>query len=310
MSATVIELGEPMFAGEVHPYADRWPMRTADELEAMAESIRANGLRLPIILSADGVLVDGRNRLRACEIANVPPRFEVREELTDEDSITAFIWDMNGDHRRHMSKGQTAMLAALMPGAVRLVSKHSSVSSAYVGKARTVIDFCDETIIEAVIAGPDSPRGIALDTAYARAQEIKATVQAEEIAERQRRAAEKSEAEKRAARLADLRAHRADLAALVDEGKLPLDDALTIRDKDAAKERQQEAQRVEKIAKLNRDFSTKTHLLAALGEYPDRLAELLAVWAPEQQPYPVTEQMIDNAIAGLNAVAEHIRSNV
>lgn len=201
---TTIELGEPMFAGEVHAYADRWPMRTADELEAMAESIRVNGQRLPIILSADGVLVDGRNRLRACEIANVAPTFEVRDDLDDEDAIASFIWDLNGD-RRDMSKGAKAMLAALMPGSsTRIRGIQQKVSHGYVNRAQQVIEFCDDTLVRAVIKDE-----VSLNDAYARAQEIKATVQAEEIAARQRRAAEKAEAEKRQRQLEDLRSNRA-----------------------------------------------------------------------------------------------------
>ena len=33
---------EVTFTGEIHSYADRWPMRPADEIEEMAESIRAH----------------------------------------------------------------------------------------------------------------------------------------------------------------------------------------------------------------------------------------------------------------------------
>lgn len=72
------------FTGVVHPYADRWPMRPADEIEDMAASITANGQRFPIILAADGTLVDGRNRLRACELAGVKPWFQVYDELYDD----------------------------------------------------------------------------------------------------------------------------------------------------------------------------------------------------------------------------------
>ena len=153
MIGEVVE-GEPIaiFTGEIHPYADRWPMRTPDEIESMAESIRANGQRFPIILTPEGVLVDGRNRLRACEIADIPPFWEVRTELDCEDAIVAFIWDANGD-RRDMSKGAKAMLAALRPGTGLFLGKTHDVSNVGISKARQVIEFCDETVIEAVIAG-------------------------------------------------------------------------------------------------------------------------------------------------------------
>lgn len=214
MTATC-DLGDLVFTGEIHPYADRWPMRTPDELEAMAESIRANGLRLPIILTPDGVLVDGRNRLRACEVAGITPTFEARGELTSEDAVVAFIWDANGD-RRDMSKGAKAMLAALMPGTTVFLGNTHDVTRSRISKARQVIEFCDDTTVEAVIADT-----LSLNDAYTQAQQIKATVQAEEIARRKAEKAEREEAERRAAQLADLREHRPDLAALVDEDKLP-----------------------------------------------------------------------------------------
>jgi ParB-like chromosome segregation protein Spo0J len=126
---TVAYLNDPMpFQGEVHHFADLWPMRTADEIEEMAASIAENGQRLPIILTRDGVLVDGRNRLRACEVANVTPIFETRDELVSDEDIEAFIWDLNGD-RRDMSKGAKAMLAAHMSGSTRELSSQTGTNN-------------------------------------------------------------------------------------------------------------------------------------------------------------------------------------
>lgn len=294
------------FTGEIHPYADRWPMRTADELEALAGSIRANGLRFPIVLTPDGVLVDGRNRLRACEIAGAQPLWEVRQELDGEDAIVAFIWDSNGDHRRHMSKGQLAMLAALQPGSGVLLSNTVGVSRGYVEKARTVIEFCDEATVQAVIRGVDNG-GLSLNDAYTEAQNIKATTQAEEIAARKAEKAAREEAQRQAQLLADLRQHRPDLADLVDAGTLQVADALTIRRDDAAKEQKRTQMAQEKRRKLNADFSVNVVTLAGLGEYPDRVADLLADWDISQQVVPVTPDLISNAIRGLSAVAEHLQ---
>lgn len=294
-------LGDLVLTG-IHPYADRWPMRTPDELEAMAESIRANGLRFPIVLTPEGVLVDGRNRLRACEIAGVEPGFETRGELVTDEQIVAFIWDANGD-RRDMSKGAKAMLWALRPGAAVVLSTSAEVSHSFISRARQVIEFCDEELVSDVIADR-----LSLNDAYTQAQQIKATVQAEEIARRKAEAEAKKEAERQAQLLATLTDKAPDLAALVDNGTMPLSEALAACDARFAAERRAEALHAEKVRKLNRDFSAKTYLLAALGEYPERLAELLDLWNTAEQPYPVTEQMIQHAIDGLNAVAQHIRS--
>ena len=48
-----------------HPYADRFPMLPEDELQRLAEDIRENGQRSPIMVSLDGLILDGKNRLAA-----------------------------------------------------------------------------------------------------------------------------------------------------------------------------------------------------------------------------------------------------
>jgi hypothetical protein len=60
---------------ETHPAADEVPMLTATELAGLTEDIKANGLRVAIVLF-EGRILDGRNRLLACLAAGVAPRFE------------------------------------------------------------------------------------------------------------------------------------------------------------------------------------------------------------------------------------------
>jgi len=65
-----------VFSLPVHPWAARFPMRSDDDLDAMAESIKAHGLRMPVVLGmaipSDGTVptlcvIDGRNRIAGCE---------------------------------------------------------------------------------------------------------------------------------------------------------------------------------------------------------------------------------------------------
>ena len=58
------------------PAAAVFPMLADDELRELADDIRVQRAVAPILLDADGVLVDGRNRLAACNLAGVRPRFE------------------------------------------------------------------------------------------------------------------------------------------------------------------------------------------------------------------------------------------
>jgi hypothetical protein len=262
----------PEFLGEVHAYADRWPMSSPDDLQALADDIAANGLWHPIVLDPEGRLVDGRNRLAACDLAGIAPTFVVDDRLDSEDAIGAYIWAANGE-RRDMTRGQKAMLKALQPGGVRFLGKQGEVSSASIAKARQVIEWCDAETIDAVIAGT-----VTLNDAYATAQQIKATEQAEEIARKRAEADAKRKADEEARRLVDLRQARPDLAALVDAGNLALVDALTVRDKDLAAERREAEQRRGWLRKLRDSYSE-----ALLGidsfAHPNNAADTLAALA-------------------------------
>src|SRR5207248_616845 len=82
-----------------------------DELRDLAADIKANGLLHPIVLDREGTLIDGRNRLAACNLAGVTPTFETYEG-TDP---VSFILSENV-HRRHLSKGQQAMAVVITSG--------------------------------------------------------------------------------------------------------------------------------------------------------------------------------------------------
>jgi ParB-like chromosome segregation protein Spo0J len=81
---------------EIHPAADVFPMLPDDELAALAEDIKQNGLMYPIVTAVDGILIDGRNRLRACEMVGVEPIW--RTLNADNDEMLAFIVSMNLAH--------------------------------------------------------------------------------------------------------------------------------------------------------------------------------------------------------------------
>lgn len=95
-------------ATEIHPLAALFPMLPPDDLASLADHIKENGLQTPIVIDCNGVLIDGRNRQTACEMAGVEPRYE---QLNGHDP-EAFIWGANGK-RRQMDKGQMAMVAAM-----------------------------------------------------------------------------------------------------------------------------------------------------------------------------------------------------
>lgn len=92
----------------VHPAALLFPMMGEDELGKLADDIAANGLMEPVVLY-HGQILDGRNRLAACTLADVEPRFvEVDGDLP---SATIYVLSKNL-HRRHLSISQCGAIGA------------------------------------------------------------------------------------------------------------------------------------------------------------------------------------------------------
>lgn len=94
---------------KVHPAADLFPMMTPEELQELADDIAENGQQEPIIMDGD-VLIDGRNRLEACRLAEVEPFFA---DLPKGRDPLAYIASANL-MRRNLTKGQQAMAMAMI----------------------------------------------------------------------------------------------------------------------------------------------------------------------------------------------------
>jgi N6-adenosine-specific RNA methylase IME4 len=94
---------------QTHPAAALFPLLEGAALDALAADIQAHGLRVPITIHPDGRLLDGRNRLKACEAVGVTPARETwRGELGSE---TDYVISLNLA-RRHLDESQRAMVAA------------------------------------------------------------------------------------------------------------------------------------------------------------------------------------------------------
>jgi ParB-like nuclease domain len=94
---------------KVHPFAARFPMLPPDQLNDLAADIKAHGQVYPCMIDAQGVLLDGRNRLAACKIAGVEPMIRTWEG----DNPETYILSVNV-HRRHIPKSVQAMAVALV----------------------------------------------------------------------------------------------------------------------------------------------------------------------------------------------------
>lgn len=106
MSAEPVTLPWP-----THPAADLFPLIDGEDLQELADDVAANGLIEPVWLYDDPehgrVLLDGRNRAYACQIAGVEIATRV---YTGDDPVTfSLSWNLK---RRHLTEGQKAAVAA------------------------------------------------------------------------------------------------------------------------------------------------------------------------------------------------------
>jgi hypothetical protein len=208
-----------MSARAVHPVADLFPMLANDELAELAEDIKQRGLLHPIVLDGEGRVLDGRNRLAACELIGIEPTFTTYEG-DDPDGYALAV----NVQRRNLTKGQRAMLivdSGLSPEGTD-GGEPSKISKQMISKARIVKTYAP-ALVAAVISGADQ-----LNRAYDFAQQ------------------EKTKSEGAEAQLAKLRAEDPELAAKVIEGELTLAGAWAERRERAAGERRdiETAQRI------------------------------------------------------------------
>lgn len=120
---------DPMFREfSPHPAAQWFPLLDGQALADLAADIRDRGLLEPLTVHGD-VLLDGRNRLRACEMAGVAPRYV---EWDGEGDPVAWIVSKNL-HRRHLDTAQRAMIGARLlehfrPGAEERRREHAGTA--------------------------------------------------------------------------------------------------------------------------------------------------------------------------------------
>jgi N6-adenosine-specific RNA methylase IME4 len=93
---------------EFHPLANVLPLLEGAEFDRLVADISENGLLNPITLH-EGMILDGRNRARACEVAGVAGRYI---EFDGKDAA-AFVLSQNLA-RRHLGPSERAMVAARM----------------------------------------------------------------------------------------------------------------------------------------------------------------------------------------------------
>jgi N6-adenosine-specific RNA methylase IME4 len=193
-----------------HPFAEILPLMEGAAFDDLVASIKANGQRDGITLYR-GLILDGRNRQRACDALGVKCRYET---LPAADDPLAFVLDKNLK-RRHLNDDQRRMVAAKIANmprgrpaenpaecgikvadAARLVN----VDAAGAERARTVIARAAPEVSRAVERGklsvaaaaqavkldPEKQRRVAQEAEAGRANVVRTVIKQEARAVRER----------------------------------------------------------------------------------------------------------------------------
>ena len=90
----------------LHPACKLFPLLGENELQELADDIKENGLQNAIVLH-DGKVLDGQNRLAACKLAGVEPRF-----VEWKGAGSPLNWAVSQNiMRRHLTASQRAVVA-------------------------------------------------------------------------------------------------------------------------------------------------------------------------------------------------------
>ena len=95
---------------QFHEAAEIFPLLDDEGTKALADDIAEHGLQLPIEVY-EGKILEGRNRYRACLMADIEPDVVA----IDPPNPIAYVISMNL-HRRHLTESQRAMVGARAKG--------------------------------------------------------------------------------------------------------------------------------------------------------------------------------------------------
>jgi ParB-like chromosome segregation protein Spo0J len=131
-----------MSALQFHPLANIFPLLEGVTFDELVADIREHGLHEPIVVYEDRIL-DGRNRLRACQAAGVEPAFTA---YTGDDPV-AYVVSLNL-RRRHLDESQRAMVAAKL-ATLRDGQRADLVEGLPIGRASALLNVGERTVARA-----------------------------------------------------------------------------------------------------------------------------------------------------------------
>lgn len=292
----------------VHPYAEKFPMLTDAELDELAESIAAIGLINPIVVDPAGLILDGRNRLEACNRAQI----EAQTKVYDGSDIAEFVIACNVT-RRNMSTGARAMATALVLQADGRREngrwKRGSLASANqeslntdwankVTQAGVVLDFKPD-LATGVVSGATT-----LNDAFTQAEAIRTSAERDKILAREKAKREKAEAAAEAQRNAEIVADLTQAGAqnyldLIEAGSMTPKAAWAAHREDTRKEREAADREREMLRDRFTSMAQACLTASSWGAY-DNFQGLMAGYEPALLNPPQLERYL--SLESLEAV--------
>ena len=163
-----------------HPLADLLPTMDDGAFEDLVESIQRNGQLVPITLH-DGMVLDGRHRLRACELLGIAPQVETYEGSEPAAEVLAL-----NVSRRHLTTSQRAMLATRFLPALAAEGKEAMAAAGAAsapGRPSEKVCSIEQTFRDPIRARVDAARRVGVGHAtVGRAKRVAET--APDLAER------------------------------------------------------------------------------------------------------------------------------
>lgn len=155
---------------EFDDLCNMFPDITTEQLHELANDIAENGLQNPIV-RWEGRILDGKNRLKACEMSRVKPEFvdwyPTNPENEDDSRREAFAYVVSLNlHRRQLTESQLALIAGRManmgPGRHTEQSRSVSLEAAAnavgisrrtVSEGKRVVSKSSPKVVDAVRSG-------------------------------------------------------------------------------------------------------------------------------------------------------------
>lgn len=144
----------------VHPAADIFPMMDDRELKELAESIKKHGLREKLVVTTEGILVDGRNRFAAMNLAEIGVKdshvtivdFDEAPYTVEEYVVMANIErrNLNRTQRRELAGKLALMMEAAQEDKPREEKVDTTAKAADIAgvSRRTAADAKKETLVK------------------------------------------------------------------------------------------------------------------------------------------------------------------